>query len=198
MKPKPLVVLDVETTGLDPKHHTLTAIGIGIEQMGRPMVYFVEQPYKERAAIRWLKRKLDRLGPHRVGSWRNFDVPFVRTRARIHRLPDPFERTSGFLDLQRFAVRKLKRDVHLSDAGRLLGLGEKLFASEDLPALYARWLGGDARAKQKIVEHCRRDIELEMGVYQRLKSITGVFKKGLSGPFAPMAPILGLQLRPTI
>ena len=173
------MVLDVETTGIDPRFHILTAIGIGVEH-SKPAVYFVDQPFKERAAIQWLARRLNRLAPCRIGSWRNFDVPFVRKRALVHRLPDPFQQARGFMDLHRFAVRKLKRDVHLSDAGRLLGLGEKLFSSEDMPALYARWLGGDPEAKRRIVLHCQRDIELEMGVYQKLKSFAGNFRQGLT------------------
>jgi len=194
-------VRDVETTGLDPQQHTLTAVGIGAEQLEKPLVYFVEQPYREKAAIKWLTRKLEEFKPYRVGCWRNFDVPFVRKRARVHRLPDPFSGARGFIDLHRFAVRKLRRDVHLSDAGRLLGIGEKLFASEDMPALYTQWLKGDTEAKIKIVRHCQRDIELEMGVYRRLREISHNFRLGLSGlkpkTFRPPSPLV-LALRPTV
>jgi len=188
-----LVVLDVETTGLDPEHHSLTAIGVGIEGLQSPTVYFVDQPFKEKEAIQWLARKIRECGSCKVGSWRIFDVPFVRTRARIHKLSDPFRRASGFIDLHRFAVKRLKskgEDMHLSDVARMLGLGEKLFPSEDMPALYARWLGGDKEARERIVMHCHRDVELELGVYMTLKEVARKFHR------SPLARRIEARLGP--
>lgn len=170
-----VVGLDVETMGLDAEHKQLTTIGLGF--IGKPVeAFFIERPQEEHNGIRWVRKKIEENSPCRVVTWRDFDVGFIRTRAALNGMPDPFAKGGEYLDLHECAAKNIQYDggdIHLVNAASLFGLNVRKIPSEEMPALYTRWLAGDRSARDRIVEHCKRDIDMMMGVYQRLKCPSG-------------------------
>ncbi|MEW6222868.1 MAG: ribonuclease H-like domain-containing protein [Candidatus Hadarchaeota archaeon] len=182
-----VIGLDVETMGLNPESKSITAIGLGIPEKKQFTVYFVRKPLQERNALKWLHKKIQQNLPCRVVTWRDFDVDFIRVRAKINRVSDPLASASELLDLHECALDSIVPDggdIHLTDAANMFGLNNRKTPSREMPALYVRWLAGDKSAREKIISHCHEDIFMMLGVYSVLKSKCYNVKKlvGLSGP----------------
>ncbi len=166
-----VVGLDVETMGLDPEHKSLTTIGVYLPKNKSVITYFIEKPSEEREAIRWFGEKLKESAPCRLVTWRDFDVGFIQVRAAKYGLPNPFENISAYIDLHECAANRIQYDggdIHLTDAADMFGLNTRKVPSENMPALYLRWLGGDSSCRRKIEGHCKQDVEMMMGVYKKL------------------------------
>lgn len=94
-KPKPYkelsqIILDIETTGLDPKTCQIALIGVMNEKGEHCIVRGME---REKKAILVFFEMMERRQPDILAVFNgfNFDLPFIIHRAKVHRLTIPFE-----------------------------------------------------------------------------------------------------------
>jgi uncharacterized protein YprB with RNaseH-like and TPR domain len=91
----------------------------------------------------------------------NFDIPYIRTRATIHKLDFPLYGEILHEDLYQVVRRKFRLSRRRLDtaARNLLGASEKTYLD---PIKWIRGLQGDTEALKYIEEHCIHDVrELE-------------------------------------
>lgn len=170
--PKDYVVLDCETTGLEPSTYILTAVGIG-SSPSNIKVEHIEEDADEPELIRWVGKKLSSYDTKNVVCWSaKFDFRFIRTRAMIQGMVDPL-RGSEMVDDALWFKKFTKMDEHnLEHVAGVLGIGAKVGKSHEMPKLYHEG------KYDQIVEHCRKDVELTIKVHERILETVGKKQMG--------------------
>lgn len=165
--PGEYVVLDSETTGVEPETYILTAVGIGSTQ-DDVEVYHIEDNDEEPELIKWIGGKLDSYSTKNVVCWNaQFDFRFIRTRAMIWGIPDPlrgYEMVDDALWFKKFT--EMDRN-NLEHVARALGMGTKVGRGHEMPKLFHQG------KHDKIVDHCKRDVELTIRVHERILETEG-------------------------
>lgn len=160
--PKKYVVIDVETEGLKPEVHQLTAVGIGSPREGVDVEH-VESAEEETRLIRWIEETLSSYDTPSVVGWNTkFDFRFVMTRAMSYGVPSPLSGYEMVDDMVWFKKFTNIDEYSLDHVADFLDLGPKIALGEDMPKLYH-----EGKYK-KIVEHCRRDVALTMDIHERI------------------------------
>lgn len=168
--PKNYVVLDCETTGLEPGTYILTAVGIG-RSPDDIEVSHIESDDDEPDLIRWVEEKLSSYDTKNVVCWNaKFDFRFIRTRAMIQGMTDPL-RNSKMVDDALWFKKFTEMDRHnLEHVARVLGIGAKTGKGHEMPKLYYE------EKYDQIVEHCKKDVELTIRVHKRILETEGLRK----------------------
>jgi uncharacterized protein YprB with RNaseH-like and TPR domain len=175
----PWAILDTETTGLESGTGTLvfvTAV-LRLDAGEAELIQrFLIEPAGEAAFLHAFCRDLDGVGALLSYNGKSFDLPRLRSRLRLHRLPAAFL-DGPHLDLMHLC-RALTADW-LADA-RLCTVERHLLGEErpddlpgaEVPAIYRRWLqDGDATCLGRVLLHNRRDVENLHALAQRLAGI---------------------------
>jgi hypothetical protein len=158
--------LDTETTGLAGGTGTVAfLLGVGRFEGEEFVVrqYFLRQPHEEAAMLKRLQTDVNDSNGLVTFNGKTFDIPLLRTRAVLHRLPVDFDRLPHFDVLH--AARRLWKDQ--VDSCSLSGLEAsilRLRRSQDIPGalipqIYFDFLRyGEASQLPEVFAHNRQDI----------------------------------------
>jgi uncharacterized protein len=167
-----ILFLDLETTGLSRAAGTLAFI-IGLARFDEDGALLVEQillrdPAKEDAALRLLAERLERARLIVTYNGRGFDLPVLRNRALLCRVPLALER--DHLDLLPISRRLFR--ARLPNC-RLLSVEHELLGVErvgdidgaEAPLAYSRFLTeGRVEELLRVLEHNKLDVAVLAGV----------------------------------
>jgi len=155
---KKYIVLDIETTGLNPINHKITCICAKTNDAN----YFYKCSTNEYAILIhfycWIINKKDYIIITKNGK--QFDIPFIISRSvltidgRFHVLIDIFKH----IDIQEVT----KKRISLDDMATLLKLSNK--SADGLQAI--KWF--KEKKYSKIIEYCMNDVLLTEKVYKKL------------------------------
>ena len=167
-----ILFLDLETTGLSRAAGTLAFI-IGLARFEEDGALLVEQillrdPAKEEAALGLLAPRLEQARLLVTYNGRGFDLPILRNRALLCRVPLALERDHvDLLPLCRRLFRARLPSCRLLNVEReLLGL-ERVgdIAGAEAPLAYSRFLAeGRVEELLRVLEHNRLDVAVLAGV----------------------------------
>lgn len=159
--------LDLESTGLALAGGTLPfLVGTAHFQSGSLVLeqWLLREPDDEAAALSDLAKRIADADWLVTFNGRTFDLPLLRTRWRLHRLPDPSVGLRGHLDLLPASRRVLKHGLPNCRLGtlerHLLGLHrvDDVTGSE-VPGCYHAWLHDRNPAPLAgVVKHNRLDV----------------------------------------
>ncbi|MEM5879282.1 MAG: ribonuclease H-like domain-containing protein [Candidatus Aenigmatarchaeota archaeon] len=161
--------LDIECTNISADIGQIVAIGIIKE--GKKEVKFVESLEKENEVLNWFKKELENCGLIITWYGSKFDIPFILTRAVINNIDLSKLLKIPSLDLCEFCKRNfLFTKNSLSEVSKSLDIPkDKEIGGKDVLSLYIKAIGGDKRAKEKIVKHCLDDLEALEKIFKKLE-----------------------------
>jgi hypothetical protein len=164
--------LDIETNAK--KANEGMVVAIGLLTGDEPEVMFAESFEEERKALEWLKNKLNNCDLIVTWYGSGFDIPFLCTRALIHKIDLSELNEIQMLDLCQWSrARLLLSSYSLESVARFLeingGKGFKEFHGTDILALFKLAERGDNEARKLIIEHCKDDIVVLKLVHEKLK-----------------------------
>ena len=149
-------------------------IAIGLLANSEPEVRFAGSIEEEKRMLEWLKNKLNNC--NLIVTWygSGFDIPFLCTRALIHKIDLSELNEIQMLDLCQWSrARLLLSSYSLESVARFLeingGKGFKEFHGTDILALFKLAERGDNEARKLIIEHCKDDIVVLKLVHEKLK-----------------------------
>ena len=164
--------VDIETNSKKADEGMIIAIGLLIGD--ELEVMFADSFEGERKALEWLREKLK--GCDELVTWygSGFDIPFLCTRALIHKIDLSELDEIQMLDLCQWSrARLLLSSYSLESVARFLeingGKGFKEFHGTDILALFKLAERGDNEARKLIIEHCKDDIVVLKLVHEKLK-----------------------------
>jgi uncharacterized protein YprB with RNaseH-like and TPR domain len=158
--------LDTETTGLAGGTGTTAfLVGIGRFEDEAFVVrqYFLRQPHEETAMLKQLQALVGSASGLVTFNGKSFDIPLLRTRAVLNRLPIDFERLLHF-DVLHAARRLWKGQFEDCSLGGLEGHILRWRRHQDIPGalipqIYFDFLRhGDASQLPEVFAHNRQDI----------------------------------------
>lgn len=170
-----LLAFDIEASNLNADFGIVLCVGFKYVGARRTEVlslgdYEERDPIKaERLLLKDVSAKLleaDAWIAH-FGRW--YDTVFINSRLLYHKLPTL---PAGFplIDTWKTCKQQLKlRNNRLVTLQEFLGLHTSKNAI--LPEQWIRALGGDRRSLNYIIEHCRRDVEVLVEAYERLRPL---------------------------
>ena len=172
-KPK-IYVFDIEATNLAADIGFVICVGIQDVETGKHWMYRIDRT-KEWKTEKWndggvVKKAIERLSEADIivahfGKW--FDVPYLRTRALVHGLPDlpPLP----LIDTWRVLKNNLK--LHNNRLQTLIDLlGKKDKTVLKLP-IWTKAAAGDRESIEYIVDHCRVDVEELAECYKEIRHL---------------------------
>jgi hypothetical protein len=171
--------LDTETTGLAGGTGTAAfLVGVGQFEDEAFVVrqFFLRQPAEEAAMLEQLRILVERHSGLVTFNGKSFDIPLLRTRAVLNRLPVDFDRLPHFDVLH--AARRLWKD-QFADCS-LAGLESSILRvrrSEDIPGalipqIYFDFLrDGEASQLPEVFAHNRQDIVSMAALLRRIAQL---------------------------
>lgn len=165
--------LDIETSSKKADDGMVVAIGLLIGD--KPEVRFADSFDEERKALEWLCEKLEDCDEIVTWYGSGFDIPFLSTRALVHKIDLTKLTELRMLDLYEWSrANLLLYSYSLESVARFLGVSSgKNFHGSDVPTLFKLVERGDVEARRLIVEHCEEDITLLKLVHERMKPLVG-------------------------
>lgn len=166
-----LIYLDCESSSLKGDIGILIAVGM-ILPNGEFKVFFAESPEDEKEVIKQTMETLRKFKGEPIYIWHSgFDIPFIITRAIKNNIDVSDLYDFKFVDLCRFAKENLKLASNkLDEVSKFLGISKDLKTTgKNVQELYLKAINGDREAANKIIEHCKDDVEALKAVHQRLK-----------------------------
>ena len=167
---KLIAYVDIETSSRKANEGMVIAIGL-LKEGGEPEVRFADSFEEERKALGWFKGELE--GCDKIVTWfgSGFDVPFLISRAALHRVDLSKLQETPMLDLFDWCKgHMLLSSFRLESVARFFGIQRSLeFHGGDVLTLFKLVGRGDLEARKLIVEHCKEDLLLLKQVYERLK-----------------------------
>jgi uncharacterized protein len=167
--------LDIETTGLDPRQHQVTLVGIAWTEgrTRRVEQHFVARPRDERSVLRAVARRLEDFAGVVTYNGAAFDLPFLRVRGRRCRVTFPDLPNHDLLPVAR-QWRKAYgglQNCRLSTVAEHFGLERADHTTgRDAVEAYYEWLEtGDPAAREQLLAHNRDDVLVLIGLGPRLR-----------------------------
>ncbi|MDZ7288303.1 MAG: ribonuclease H-like domain-containing protein [candidate division KSB1 bacterium] len=179
--------LDTETTGLAGGTGTVAfLLGAGCFEGEEFVVrqYFLRQPCEEVAMLKRLQTLMEECKGLVTFNGKSFDIPLLRTRAVLHRLPVDFDRVPHF-DVLHAARRLWKECVESCSLGELENNVLQLRRSQDIPGalipqIYFDFLRyGDATQLPEVFAHNRQDIVSMATLLVRIAQLVQYPMRGL-------------------
>jgi len=174
--------LDIETTGVEADVAIIMGIGI-LEENGRFTFIQVNKPEEEKAKLSQALKILSRYDVIFTWRGRDFDIPFIVTRALKHGLDPAPLYEAIHLDLAEFTRHHLRLSRNdLYNVARFLGIKKDIaIQGKDMPLAYIETLSKPKRKPwRKIKQHCKDDLITLMKVYGRLKPLLRRLKPELA------------------
>lgn len=170
-----IVVWDLECSSLSADFGMIICCGMRDVDKGKTEVYSIRD-YPEKDPIRAERLLLKDISKLLLDAdvWvahygKYFDTVFLNTRLLYHGLPT-MPPNFPLIDTWRTSRNQLKlrsnRLVTIQDFLRLKNTKNSI-----LPEQWIRALGGDAKSLRYIEEHCRRDVDVLVDVYHKLKPL---------------------------
>lgn len=170
-----IVAWDLECSSLSADFGMIICCGMRDVDKGKTEVYSIRD-YPEKDPIRAEKLLLKDISKRLLEAdvWvahygKYFDTVFLNTRLLYHGLPT-MPPNFPLIDTWRTSRNQLKlrsnRLVTIQDFLRLKNTKNSI-----LPEQWIRALGGDAKSLRYIEEHCRRDVDVLVDVYHKLKPL---------------------------
>ncbi|MFH7880645.1 MAG: ribonuclease H-like domain-containing protein [Candidatus Aenigmatarchaeota archaeon] len=164
------VYLDIETTNLYADIGSVIVIGLIVN--GEEKFFFVDSPKMEKNVLESFLDFLKEIKNDKIYIWNSdFDIPFLLTRCLKFGLDVSIFNSLKIIDLLKFAREKLRLSSNsLENISLFFGLEKNLeLKGKDILMLYQEYLEGKLENRDKIIEHCRDDL-------QRLKELHQIFK----------------------
>jgi len=164
------IYLDIETTNLHADIGSVVVIGILTDN--EEVFFFVDSPTTEKEVLSNFLEFLKKIKDEKIYVWNaDFDIPFLLTRCLKYRLDVSLFTSLKIIDLLKFAREKLKLSSNsLDNVSLFFNLEKNLkLKGKDILLLYEEYLEGKNENKEKIIEHCKDDL-------QRLKELHKIFK----------------------
>ncbi len=141
---------------------------MGVAADSEPEILFVPSLHEETGALEWIKRKLK--NTRTIITWHDFDLRFIKARALIRGVDIRCLNQLFFFDLCRWCQKNLALTRYsLNEVCKSLGIEKRTeLNNKQMPELYLLAVQGNDAAKQKIIEHCKDDVEALRGVYKRV------------------------------
>ncbi|HYF92097.1 MAG TPA: ribonuclease H-like domain-containing protein [Symbiobacteriaceae bacterium] len=162
----PEAYLDIETTGLSPDSAQVTLVGLVYADgpVRRLEQFFADDPDGEAEVLRAAARRLRAFDTTVTYNGTTFDLPFLRTRARLAGVPWPRLQTYDLLQVARAwrqAYGQL-RDCRLQTVMAHFQVGRQDETSgREMVEAYYKWLRtGIASYRDLILEHNAEDLLL--------------------------------------
>jgi uncharacterized protein YprB with RNaseH-like and TPR domain len=163
VSPESLLFLDIETAGLSPNTYVFLC-GLMYWMNGE---FVVEQAFardygEEEGLLRHVRAAIDRFGTVVTYNGASFDIPFLRTRMAVHRVPDI--EPVGSVDLlhsSRRVFRGVLPNCRLVTVERHLRGVDRVddIPSRFIPRAYHEFVRSrDARIMRNVVYHNRMDL----------------------------------------
>ena len=156
------IVIDIETTGLDPFTHRIIGVGVYNVSSGTVEVKFSKDEAELiKAFWDYYLRATTVVG----FNIKRFDLHFVAIRSLKHgiELPDVPKRVIDLLEVLSFnEYKKMRR---LSTVANFLGIDVKDRDASQIPAL---WEEGRI---EELEEYLKKDLELIAEIYSRMKDV---------------------------
>lgn len=165
------VFLDIESTSLYADVGHITAVGI--LSYPEPEIFFVSSLHEEANALEWLKRRLK--SRDTVITWHDFDPRYIKARALATGVNVGIFNQIFFFDLCRWFQKNIALTRYsLNEVCSFLGVKKQIEPSNiQMPELYLSAVNGNEAAKQKIIDHCKDDLESLREVYKRVVTNIG-------------------------
>jgi len=170
--------LDIETSSKKADDGIVITIGL---LMGKePEIRFASTFDEERAALEWLKGKLDACDLIVTWYGSGFDIPFLLTRAFIHGIDLAKLAEIPMLDLCEWSrANLLLSSYSLESVAQFLHIDwSKEFHGGDILTLYKLVRRGDPEARELIVDHCKEDIVVLKMVHDKMKPLIESLRVG--------------------
>lgn len=175
----PVAYLDIETTGLWARRHHVTVVGIATATpRGRKLEqFFVHEPRAEADVLEQVLGRLREVKRVVVYNGISFDLPFLRERARKHRMTLPWLEACDLLPLARGWRRRYGAPASCTLQSVLAHFRihrEDRSRGGDVVEAYERWLDdGDETARDLILDHNAEDVLLLPELAARLLKVHG-------------------------
>ena len=170
-----LLAFDIEASGLNADFGIVICVGFQEVGTNRTQVmslldYDEKDPIKaERLLLKDVRERLLDCDAWIAHFGKYYDVVFVNTRLLYHRLPT-LPTNFPLIDTWRTAKNAMKlRNNRLITIQEFLGTRNEKNAI--LPEQWIRAMAGQPRAIKYIIDHCKRDIEVLVEVYLRLRPL---------------------------
>lgn len=148
------LVLDIETSNLDPRRGVIFCVGI-LDDEANTIRCYGENGESERYILLRTARAISNSTEVVTFSGTRFDLPFINYRNAVHRLPKI--KPDRHVDVQRLLPRQANgHPASLEKSCRRYGIDSKQTPYSD--ALWQRARLGDTEALSAIAQHCREDI----------------------------------------
>jgi len=161
--------LDIETTSTKGDTGQITAIGI--IKNGKTEVKFAERPENEKEVLEWFRKEL--INCDVVVTWfgSGFDIPYILSRAVINGIDLHEFVQIRSLDLCRFCQKYFSLAKYsLSEVAKSFGIQKNIEINwKDMLALYIKATGGNKKAKEMIIEHCKDDLNALKKICEKLE-----------------------------
>lgn len=161
--------LDIET--ISKKADQGMVIAIGLLKGEEPEVRFAETLEEERRLLEWLRKELE--GCNKLVTWygSGFDIPFLFTRAALHKVDLKKFFDISMLDLCEWCRgHMIFSSYSLESVAKFFGAQRKIeFHGSDVGTLFKLIARGNFEARKHIVDHCKEDLILLKYVHEKLR-----------------------------
>lgn len=163
--------LDIETSSLDADSGMVVAIGYAKDN-GIPKTLFVKS-FKDESSIISEVFKLIKDKKIVTFNGSRFDVPFLTARGLKYDLYFP---KIEMVDLYCWAKKYLRlQSRRFHDICLFYDIPHQEISGKEVNELFIKAMSGRQKAKQRIIDHLKQDIEAMQAFYKKIKPLIGSY-----------------------